>query len=105
MRLNRQGKGLFSINCRFCELLITDGKFLRHINRKSYIFYYKTIFGKIKRIPTEIVKNCVAMKQIEKAYGSECGHHWGSIPAYQDCKLLALSKDCIKNKNMRFHTI
>lgn len=44
MRLNRQGKGLFSINCRFCGLLITDGKFLRHINRKSYVVYDKTIF-------------------------------------------------------------
>jgi hypothetical protein len=95
MRLNRQGKGLFSINCRLCGITITDGKFLRHINRKTYIVYDKTIFGKIKRIPTERVKKFDAMKQIEKAYGSECGHHWGSILVYQECKLLALSKDCI----------
>lgn len=95
MRLNRQVKGLFSINCRLCGLLITDGKFLRHINRKTYIVHDPTIFERIKRIPTERVQKFDAMKKIEKALGSKCGHRWGSILVYQQCKLLALSKECI----------
>jgi hypothetical protein len=95
MRLNGKGEGWFSINCRFCGFFITDGKFLRHINRKSYIVYDKTIFGKIERIPTKRVEKFDAIKKIEKAFGSECGHRWGSILVYRDCKLLALSQDCI----------
>jgi hypothetical protein len=60
---------------------------------------------KIKRIPTKRVEKFDAIKKIEKAYGSECGHHWGSILVYQDCKLLALSQDCINIFDAFSHNI
>ena len=97
MKISRQRKGIFSINCKYCGTEIVDGGLIRHVNKKLYIVCDKAIFAKIERKPVskKNMKKFDGCQKLEKALGLQCGHNWGSIVIYQECEFVSLSQDYI----------
>lgn len=95
---NRKGKVCFSIHCKLCGVVITDGNRMRHVNRKWYIVCDKIVLKNVDRspIPKKKQKKIDDVKKIGKAYGLECGHKWGSIVVYNATEFLALTLDNVK---------
>ncbi|CAC5414135.1 DDX58 [Mytilus coruscus] len=84
--------GAFTVNCKRCGKPVTDGDFIRHINRNHYIVYDKTIFSRIKCEPFEKVKQFDKIKKTQSVDGKSCGHSWGVILVYKECEFLAIAK-------------
>ncbi|XP_052071608.1 antiviral innate immune response receptor RIG-I-like isoform X2 [Mytilus californianus] len=85
--------GAFTVNCKFCGKPVTDGQFIRHIKRKIFIVYDKTILTRIRREPLKKITKFDTIKKTERVFGNICGHSWGVILVYQQCDFLAISKD------------
>ncbi|XP_071130630.1 ATP-dependent RNA helicase DHX58-like [Mytilus edulis] len=84
--------GAFTVHCRLCGIPVTDGDFIRHINRTHYIVYDKTIFSQIKCKSFEKVKQIDKIKKTQSVDGKICGHSWGVILVYKECAFLAIAK-------------
>lgn len=98
MKLNQKRKGLFTINCKYCGVVITDGDSMRQVNEKLFLVCDKSILARVDRrqIPKKKQREFDGIKKLGKAYGLECGHNWGSIVIYNECEFVALSQDYIK---------
>ncbi|CAC5418804.1 DDX58 [Mytilus coruscus] len=95
---NKKRKGLFSVHCKYCGVVITDGNLMRHVNKKWYIVCDKEVLTRVDRItiPTKKQKEFDGFRMLEKAYGSECGHNWDSIFMYKESEFIALAQDYVK---------
>lgn len=96
---NRKGKVCFSVHCKLCDVVITDGNLMRHVNRAWYIVCDKIVLKNVEKrrpIPNKKQKKIDGMRKIGKAYGRECGHKWGSIVVYKEEEFLALTLDNVK---------
>ncbi|CAC5397214.1 DDX58 [Mytilus coruscus] len=90
--------GLFSVNCKYCGVIITDGNRMRTVNERMFFVCDKTILGRVDKrsIAKKKQREFDGCKKQGKAYGLECGHNWGSIIIYKECDFVALSQDYIK---------
>ena len=97
MKISRQIKGIFSINCKMCGKEIVDGALIRHVNKKLYIVCDKAIFAKIERksVVKKKMRTFDGCQKRERVLGLKCGHNWGSIVIYQKCEFVSLSQDYI----------
>lgn len=100
LKNSQRRQALYSVRCRQCRVVITQGHYIRHVNEKFYVVCDKEILKRVKRtdLPEKKMKTIDGYYKRFKATGNddECGHEWGSIFIYQKCELVALSQDCIK---------
>lgn len=89
----------FYINCALCGKFIVDGKYIRRIKKAFSIICDKEIFYKIDRRKTKKSQTFDEIKKTEKVFGFSCGHNWGSILIYQECKFVSLSQDYMRIVN------
>ncbi|XP_063446937.1 antiviral innate immune response receptor RIG-I-like [Mytilus trossulus] len=98
MRLNQKIKGLFTINCKYCGVFITDGDSMRQVNEKLFLVCDRSMLARVdmRQIPKKKQREFDGIKKLGKAYGLECGHNWGSIVIYNECEFVALSQHYMK---------
>ncbi|XP_063444871.1 antiviral innate immune response receptor RIG-I-like [Mytilus trossulus] len=98
MKLNKKRKGLFTINCKYCGVVIIDGDSMRQVNEKLFLVCDRSMLARVDRrqIPKKKQREFDGCKKLGKAFGLECGHNWGSIVIYNECEFVALSQDYIK---------
>lgn len=88
-------KGLYSVYCKYCGVLITHGNQMRHVNKKMYLVCDKQVLDRIFRRHISKVKQKTidGFREIEKADGLKCRHNWGSIFRYRETEFLSLAKE------------
>lgn len=98
MKLGQKRRGLFTINCKYCGVVITDGDLMRQVNEKLFLVCDRSMLARVDRrqIPKKKQREFDGCKKLGKAYGLECGHNWGSIIIYKECEFVALSQDYVK---------
>ncbi|VDI64067.1 interferon-induced helicase C domain-containing protein 1 [Mytilus galloprovincialis] len=98
MKMSKKRNGVFSVKCKYCGVLITDDNLLRHVNEKMFIVCDNTILTRIRRVPFPKKKQTEfdGCKKLDKVFGLQCQHRWGSIIIYKECEFVALSQDYIK---------
>lgn len=94
----KKKKGYFSVHCKYCGVVITDGNLMRHVNKKFYFVCDKQVLARVDRRPISTWKQTTidGFQKLEKAYGLECRHHWGSILMYKASEFLALAQNDVK---------
>ena len=97
-KMSDKQRGLFVIYCKKCSEIIADGSVMRHVNNKMYLVCDKLMLNKVKEVdlPQKKQKKFDGFLKQGKAYGLVCGHNWGTIMIYQECKFVVLSQDYIK---------
>lgn len=90
---NSEKKGKFYIICKLCGKFIVDGQYIRRIKKAHSIICDKEIFGKIDGRQTKKSQTFDDVRKTDKIFGLSCGHNWGSILIYQNCKFVSLSQD------------
>lgn len=97
IKLNQKTNGLFTVNCRNCGVVITDGDQMRHVNGKMFLVCDNTILSRVDKRPLKKKqKEFDGFKKQGKAYGIECRHNWGSIFFYKEREFVALSQDYVQ---------
>ncbi|VDI63527.1 interferon-induced helicase C domain-containing protein 1, partial [Mytilus galloprovincialis] len=98
LKISQKTSGLFTVNCKYCGVVITDGGLMRHVNERMFFVCDNTMLARVDKRPIakKKQKEFDGFKKQGKAYGIECNHNWGSIIIYKERAFVALSQDYIQ---------
>ncbi|VDI82244.1 endoribonuclease Dicer [Mytilus galloprovincialis] len=98
IKISQKTTGLFTVNCKYCGVVITDGGLMRHVNERMFFVCDNTMLARVDKRPIakKKQKEFDGFKKQGKAYGIECRHNWGSIIIYKEREFVALSQDYIQ---------